>query len=650
MKRKLFNQILVGVTLTSLIFTSGCQWGETLVPPTETPLVSSGYKIVENGMSEYQIVLPEESKVNEYTAAQELQTFLKKSSGAELPIVTDGEVSSDMPVISIGETTLAARKNIGVSGIDLASSAYKIKTEGESLYILSDEHGTGEGCIYGVYDLLEDVIGWCAYAADEIVYEEKSNVELYVYDEIVRPTFDRRSISYLDINNNETYRRRMRLINQYNNDFWCNPLFGHSQISNLLKKEYYFADHKYGSTKEVEENGTTVTVPNHWYSNSGEQLCYTGGEEMEQEMAKVLYEYIKLYPNATYFMLGQEDTKSYCWCDRCKAAMSSWGYNQTGLEIAFVNHVIEIIDEWVKTDYPEGRDLRYVIFAYHDTIVPPVVTENGETKAFSESVVPNKQMYVYFTPIETNYSATLEEVENEEVLKNLRGWYSLLNNEDRLIVYTYDTNFSYYFYNFDNFDTFRSQLKTYSEHGVGYMYSQGSVWTNQCTFQEMRIFVESKLMWNIDLSYDDLVNEFMSAYYKDAASAVRKYYDLTRRRYKQCETLSEMDFDSIYANIGGKEIWTTAVVSAFDGIFSEAYAALEHYKTEDPELYKTLTARIKRLELTVTYTKLKNYRANYSQAEINRLVDEFNQYTSLYSILDYKEEYSCSGMFDGYRK
>ncbi len=654
MKNNFFSKIasficLIAIVCVSVVF-SGCD-SNLVYPDGKKNLVESDYKIVDNGMSEYQIVLADSPKSNESIAAEELQLFIKRSSGAVLPIVSESKVSQNTPMISIGETIFAQNKGISVSDEDLGSSAYKIKTDGASLFILSDRNGNGEGCIYAVYDVLEDAIGWCAYASDEIDYEEKKDIKLYVYDEIVKPTFDRRSIAYLDINSDAVYRRRMRLINQYNNDFWCNPLFGHSQISDLLKKEDYYEAHKYGVTKKIEIDGETVEVADHWYATSDEQLCWTGGAEMEQEMATVLYKYIQQYPYAVYFMLGQEDNKEYCTCERCQKAISEWGYNITGLEINFLNNVIKIVDEWVKRDYPEGRDLKYVMFAYYDAIKPPITGDEGNETAFSEKVIPDSKLYVYFTPIETDYSHSLEAVENEDVLKNLQGWYKLLGGQDRLIVYSYDTNFRYYFYNFNNFGTFKAHLKTYSENGVNYYYSQGAPYTNQCTLQEMRIFVESKLMWNVDLSYDDLVNQFMNAYYKDAATAVRKYYDFTRMRYEQCEEVLGMTFLSIYANIGSREIWTEEVVSALDRIFDEAYKSIEHYKTEDPSLYDTLKSRVKRLELMVIYTKLYNYNFNYSQAELNVLVDDFNKYTSKFQILDYQENGgSCSGMFDSYRQ
>lgn len=644
--KKFSSKIIACIAAAFTLFCVGCEKCDKddviIVPDPSKKLVESGYFLVDGGMSEYSIALPSEPKADEYTAATELQTFLSQSSGAVLPIVSDKDIADDAPVISIGDTSFAAARGITAEGMDLGSSAYKIKTADDSLFILADEKGTGEGCVYAVYDLLADAIGWCAYAADEFDYEEKERINLYVYDDVIRPTFDRRAIAYLDINSNAVYRRRMRFISQYNNDFWCNPLFGHSQISVLLKTEKYFEQHKYSATKT-----------DYWYSNAGgQQLCYTGGADMEKEMATVLYEYIKAYPNATYFMLGQEDNKGYCTCERCLNAINEWGCNQTGLEINFINNVISIIDEWVKRDYPSGRDIKYVMFAYFDALVPPVTDDgNGNYKAYSDKVVPDDDLYVYFTPIETDYSRTLEDIENEDILKNLNGWSQLLEKKDRLIVYTYDTNFHYYFYNFNNFHTFQSQLKTYSENGVNYAYTQGAVWTNQCTFQEMRIFIESNLMWNIDLSYDDLANKFMKGYYKDAAAAIRKYYDFIRMRYEYCEKMLDMSFTSIYSDIGSKDIWTASVVSAMDGIFNEAYESIAHYKTDKPDMYKTLTNRIKRLELTLIYTKMKNYRSDYSQAEVNSLVDDFNKYTSLFQITDYKENNGAvAGLFDAYRK
>ena len=144
----------------------------------------------------------------------------------------------------------------------------------------------------------------------------------------------------------------------------------------------------------------------------------------------------------------------------------------------------------------------------------------------------------------------------------------------------------------------------------------------------------------------------MAHFYKDAAEEIRMYYDLTRMRYEQASVLNGMSYTTdIYSNIGDSDIWTEGVVDQIDRIFKKAYEKIDHYKTEDADMYEKLYNRIKELVLTLTYTKLKHYSSSYTQKEINGLVDEFNFYTFKFDINREKEgEFPTTGLFDNLKK
>ena len=144
----------------------------------------------------------------------------------------------------------------------------------------------------------------------------------------------------------------------------------------------------------------------------------------------------------------------------------------------------------------------------------------------------------------------------------------------------------------------------------------------------------------------------MTHFYKDAYAEIREYYDFIRMRYEQASILNEESYcGGIYSNIGDKKIWTEGVVDHIDRIFQRAYAKIEHYQTENPEMYSKLLNRIKELELTNTYTKLKYYSANYTQSEKNALVDEFNYYALKFDICLVKEGGEATvGLFDNLKR
>ena len=652
MTKKILKICSVALALVTLFSVSGCknkkESTQSSIEEVEV-LEKSGYKLVNGGISEYRILLAENSLENELVAAQELQNFLYEATGATLPILYGDNVADNAPIISIGQTKRADAVSLSVEGLDLNRSGYLMKTVGNSLYIIADEQFEGLGCVYAVYDMLEDCIDYRYYHSDEIHFNQKQSVELYKYDDVITPTFDFRSTWYPSLNDEE-HRRRLRFF-QFNEEYGWKA---HTQTDVIVNNKIYLADHAFGATKTVENaDGSTTEVPDHWFSNNAaQQLCWTAGEEMEYVAASDLYNNIKSNPDKLYFQMGQADNTGFCSCERCEKAKAEWAMNDAGLQINFANNVTKIINEWVKRDYPEGRDVRIVLFAYMGTNVPPVVEKaEGQWVAFSEKVKPISNIYFEYAPIYTNYSYTLEDVENEDTYKDLLKWNDFLGEKGRLMLWTYETNFHHFLYQFNNFATFREQLATYAENNVDYIFSQGAALTNQPCFQEMRLFVESQLMWDIDKNYTELVNEFMQAFYKDAAPEMLEYYNFIKMRYEQMEILFGHEFSTIYSDIGSKQIWTAGVVDAISGIFERAYAKIEHYKTEDPEMYTKLYERMKEIEITLIYTKLRYYRGDYSQEVINQMVDDFNYYTSKFDINRVQENGAATqGMFDAYKK
>ena len=74
---------------------------------TGMALFASGMELVTNGTSSYTIVLPEKPTAVEETAAKELQNYLKKISGALLPVVRTPEFKGNS--IRLGQSPENAR-------------------------------------------------------------------------------------------------------------------------------------------------------------------------------------------------------------------------------------------------------------------------------------------------------------------------------------------------------------------------------------------------------------------------------------------------------------------------------------------------------------------------------------------------------------
>lgn len=645
--RKTFYKIVILFLVCVMLFSfCACNPDGNLTVPEKPQRERTKYMLIAEGVSEYSILLADNAVSNETSAANELQSVLFASSGALLPIVYESEIklTDETPVISVGDTSFSAKRGVTTNG-DLNRSGYVIKTLNNQVFIKSD--GSKIGCMYAVYDFLYDAVGYRYYYIDEIYFDTVVNVPLYKYDDTVIPSFDFRATWYPALTENEQYRTHLR-YNLFNEEYGWKA---HTQTAQVVNYDAHKGAHSFGAVKV--DPSTGETVPDHWFSNNGaQQLCWTAGEELEMQAALDLYSNIVGNPDKIYFQMGQADNSGFCTCPRCLKAKQEWGYNDAGLQINFANHVVELIQQWVKRDYPDGRDVRVVLFAYMGTETPPVVDDgNGSWTAFSSQVVPAEKLYFEFAPINTDFSDTLESANNTDTYTNLQKWHALLGDNERMSVWTYETNYSYFLYPFNNFDTFQPHMNTYAHNGITNMFSQGPALTNQPTFQEMRLFVESQIMWDVNRNYAELADEFIRAFYKDAAGEIKEYYDLIRIVYEQAAVLQGMNFSSIYSDISAKEIWTEGVVDAVSRLFDSAYAKIEHYKTDDPQTWQKLYDRLKELELTIIYTKLSYYRSNYSQSQINDMIDDFNFYCSKYGVSVIQERgASTYGMFDAYKQ
>ena len=630
---------VLAVAIAALAIILTAKKDEDLVVPDNTKILEkSGYKLVISGNSEYVVLLPKNASSNEYLSAKELTDVIFNATGAKIEIVYEGDykVNEGAPLISIGNTELSRTENVRDYDGDLLSSGYFMKTVGNRLYLLSD--GDGLGLVYGAYDFLEDAVGYMYYYVDEIYYEHKKDVDLYVYDGAVMPDIDFRATLYPDTTQNSSYRTHLRY------SVWDESYAGgraHTQTASIVNYDKFKATHAYGATKTVGDE----EIADHWFSSQANaQLCWTAGEEMERQAAADIYAIVKKSTEKqTFFHVSQADNALYCDCDRCKKAKTEWAYNDAGLQIAWANNVCKYLKEMMQNDGLE-KEVNVVLFAYMGTETPPVVTTaEGNYKAFSDKVLPCDMLYFEWAPIYTDYSVGYDHVNNKEYRENLLMWKDLLDEsglKNRMSVWTYEVNFKNLLFLFDNASTFASNMKFFSENGINNVFSQGANTTNQPALQEMRLFVESRIMWDASRNYDELVDEFLSHYYDGASTAIRKYYDATRLRYAQTSVLDGMDFSSIYSDISSKTIWTEGFVDEIDRIFKEAYQSIETVKTTDLDRYNVLYDRIKRAELTLTYVKLSYYPINYSVKEKSNMAKEWKYYVSKFGIKQLQENNS----------
>src|SRR6266496_2247695 len=111
--------------------------------------------LVEQGRSRYRIVIPADAIPAERYAAQELQRYLERLSGAKLPIVTDAGPIESREIL-LGDNAHLQKLKLKINFSKLGTDGFVLRTEGRRLVVAG---GRPRGTLYAVYALLEDKLG-----------------------------------------------------------------------------------------------------------------------------------------------------------------------------------------------------------------------------------------------------------------------------------------------------------------------------------------------------------------------------------------------------------------------------------------------------------------------------------------------------------
>lgn len=627
MKRKL-SFVLAVIMLASCLL---CACGEKEQTVSGYAKKLDDKFFVNNGASEYVLVLPEEPMEMETFAAEEFTDNLERAAGYTIETVSEGNVPAGKKYVSLGNTQQfkSAFSGEDLSALDGTFSSYFISSKDDNIYIISSDDYTGYGVLYGVYDLMYDLIGYTYYHDTEIAVTKSSTVNLWSYEKhIVEADFDMRSHSTAYIYGHHEHNVRLRYINFSRGIEWDHTTGGHSQIPMFV------------SPIDTDENGKSYgrTHPEWFYDPTAEtvtlnnnQLCWTAGgdpeslDELQSIFAEKLIEYIQINPEATFFMLGQMDTEFVCQCDGCLEAMKEWGGTSCGLQIAFVNGIIEKTEVLLDEIMPE-KEILYPIYAYKPTVAAPVKKdENGNYIPYSDRVIPHEKLRVFFAPIRQNFAHAFDSPVNADSYVNLQGWDAVCD-KDQLITYIYDLNVSYYFANFYNYTTLASMYTDLKEAGVSYLVSQGVSDANTLCFDELRAYCISRLMWDTELNFNELAADFIDNYYKDGADAMQELFDLITDRYAYVAAIQNPGIGTVSAVLYDSEIYTRSFINQMDRCIFDAMDAIEHLRETDAEQYELLKARIMKEYLSNIYLKINLYKDNYSDSEIAEMEQIWDEY------------------------
>lgn len=570
--------------------------------PTEQAetLAETEYSLVENGRTTYKILLPVDPSPAEQMAAAELKNIFYHSTDLTLETVTESQ--PDGKYISIGNTDLYEQTPVEMNAARLGSSGFVLKEQNGSLIINAP---TQAGKIYGVYTFCEENLGYEYYFADEIRYVKADNRKLLDFDMTVVPSFQGRNAFSYDTNDFPEHAMRLKLNNSFNRN-WPNAygersmwslLNDVSMLTNIVPTSEYYMDHKqwYSVYGNEHADFNTMTDDEIWaFTVQKMQICYTEGYYNDQPgglfdtfVNNLIDKYIAVETDKSIFMLGMGDNVYHCECKRCTDDAKT--YKQSGVMMRFINKVADAVDKWIKEESgTPDRQIYLTTFAYHAYMDAPVRKQDGRFVPIDDTVRARDNVCIRIAPLmNVNYYWPLDDDKKNAFLANaIAGWQALAQH---FAIWDYRVYFNDLVVPYPYWNVVKANLELYKQLNVIDIFHQGIQHTGGNPFSRLDDYVRAKLMWNLDLDVEQLTDEFIEVYYKDAAPYINQYLDLLRMHYETYIIPQGEDMVGIYGNIMQARYWPIEFLQSVKLLFDKAYRSIEGC---DPATYELLKGRI----------------------------------------------------------
>ncbi len=565
---------------------------------------------IRSGKSDYVVVTPVEMPAVGEFAVSELQYFLKLATGVDIPVITEREtLGKSQKYISVGKTRLWEEKGFEIDANAYKNSGFQIKSDDENVYIFSSfQNNNYEGVLCGVYEFLANVIGLEIYAEDCYEYVSGDTVKMPKFDIEEIPDFDSRVIK--NIRSTYVYAYRMRMFGRNETP---SVMEGHNQLWFLEAEDLEGHDDWLGAKKDV--------------------LCYTAYETgMDEAYAKNAINVLLKYPTQNYLFFGIPDMVQPCSCDRCIATQKKYNTNASGLNIIFLNKVIERIIDYFAVADPD-RYITFGTYAYEGVFAPPAhLDENGNYVPDDPLTVPHERLLIVFAPVTMDYITPLNSEENKSYYEAYRGWNSIAKNMDTF-------EYPYYYYaqtvchpSINTFvDNFRLFAQGVMNNHFSEAYSYGS------PFFEIKVYLEAKLLWNVNYDHNELIRNFIKNYYGPAAEEIQEYFDFLMG-WNAGGTLVSAYWQTKASEIYNSTYLPKSVLNTQEQFLNKSYEKIK--QESDPEKYEKLKGRIDKLYFLNEVNRLETYYTEMSDEEIHETIVMLKD---LYYSLQYHEFMGAPG-------
>ena len=571
--------------------------------------------LASGGDREFAVVIREDASAAEEYAAELLRSQFEEATGAEISVRSDGGAGLDEngKILSVGATSVLEDSGLVLDAEELNEDGFRIRRYGNTV-VMAGANDTGT--IYSVQEFLKYQFGYEVYATDEIHIDAVAESRLKDFDVTEVPAFRGRTFDGLPAYNAE-YAVSLRL----------RPNTQAAEFDYGSSRDWIGSAHSY---YEIIDPDIYNNVQDHpesyhpeWFAQG--QLCLTDGE-LFTTFVENLKTMIKEAPYGKIVSLGENDGAGYCTGrEGCTCAAEQSLYGLSGYIVRFMNRVVEEVE---KDPEIAARDLVYCMFAYtaSGSIVPPVNTATGEI--LDESCRPCDKLYVRVTPLNpVCYKHAWSDPDcsyNQSVYEYFNGWAGITDN---LYVWDYNTNFTAYYFFYDNFDSLQANLQYYRDIGIVNLSRENTTGSALRSLTDLDTYLNAKLMWDPDEDVGQLAEDFIDAFYKDGAEYMRQYITLMRSNVNMMDATLAEGYHLLCYQAPGDLVgyWPKRILEQALDLLEQAQAAYEPLRETDPVLYETLYNRVLKESVCLRYMIISNFATYYpnSRSLLTEMLDQF---------------------------
>jgi len=476
--------------------------------------------IVKDGKGNAVIVVAQEDK-DAAKAASEIRGFVKKMSGAELPLVNESEPVKAMVRIYVGHTEAAKKAGVKIpSGFNpkirpdvYEEEGYALKTKGDNIFIGGNCDGPYRGNLYAAYAFLEK-LGCRWYFPGEWgeVIPEKKTVAVPELDVRSKPDFALRCIwldgrwgwvSGPDKEDQIDWCLRIGFSTHHLGMEGMYPVPGDGSLARFLPPAKYAESHP--EWYAMDEGGKRHVTPK---SNNAHTMLCLSNDEMVAEYVKNVKAHLADKPGPLGIGISPPDGVPYCYCEECKKASQNFNYPRYAHRTMQTEEVCEFANK-VAATFP---DKLFAVAGYALRDIAP------------QGVKPLPNVAVLQAPI----SCCVLHPNNDpscwrrqEFVKNLKRWKSL---SDHVWLYDYTPGLLVsQFQPERDAANFAINAKIYKEIGIKGFSREGqpSMMASWISY-----YTAAKLMWDVDSDLDAIKKDFYNTFFGPAAGPhVQAWWD-----------------------------------------------------------------------------------------------------------------------------